>query len=114
MFASQIKETLVAMHAPAIDRIGAMLSSTNPRVGVRLAGPDDQLITALMVAFRDFSVVRDPYIPTPGQLAPPAEIFVGIKPIPAEAIAARAPDKIAPKPIAPAKRKISRTWERFP
>ena len=80
MLASQILEALEIAHAPAVNMIGAMISSTSARVGVRLTGPDDELIAALMEALKPLSPVRDVYTPEPGRSVTAAEIFVGVKP----------------------------------
>jgi hypothetical protein len=87
LLAMQIKSALESVAAPGteviIDRIGAMLSSTTPRIGVIITGPDDELVTALLKALKPLSAVRGP-LPggsAPAQTVPPAEIFVGIKPL---------------------------------
>ena len=88
MLATQIKSALVAAHVPVIDRIGEMFGSTNPRVGVIITGPDDQLVSALLGTLKALSPAKAPYHEGftmdgvgPVVAAPPAEIFVGIKPI---------------------------------
>jgi hypothetical protein len=81
ILAGQIIEGLELAQIPVINAVGAMISSTSARIGVHLTGPDDELIAALMVGLKALSPVRDPYKPTAGVSVPPAEIFVGVKPI---------------------------------
>jgi hypothetical protein len=88
LLAGQIKMALKDAQFPVIDRIGAMVSSVVPRVGIIISGPDDKLISALLTALKPFSPTRGP---TPGgnvtygPMTTPivsAEIFVGLKPVP--------------------------------
>jgi hypothetical protein len=88
LLATQIKSALDDPHASLIDRIGAMVSSVTPRVGVIVTGPDDQLVSTLLEALKPLSPTRGPlpegfttYGVDPRQSIAPAEIFVGIKPI---------------------------------
>jgi hypothetical protein len=81
ILAGQIIQGLESAQISVINRVGAMISSTTARVGVRLTGPDGELIAALTIGLKPLSPVRDPYKPEPGVSVPAAEIFVGIKPI---------------------------------
>jgi hypothetical protein len=99
LFAAQIKSVLDIAQIAPIDRIGAMVSSTTPRIGIVISGTDEKLIVALLKALRPFSAKRvSPSSPGSysqtgadivfGELNTPvaAEIFVGIKPLPQESV----------------------------
>jgi hypothetical protein len=80
ILAREILSALGDAQVPTIDRIGNMISSTEPRIGVIVSGPDDQLIETLLKALKPVSAVRGPY--TSDNDSPVhAEIFVGTKPV---------------------------------
>jgi hypothetical protein len=81
LLAVQIRDALAVPSSSVGDHIGAMMFSINVRVGVRLTGPDDELIAALLAALSPLSPVRDPYTAVPGNMPAAAEIFIGVKPI---------------------------------
>jgi hypothetical protein len=93
ILASQILLALNEAHVPTVDSIGHMISSTTPRIGVIITGPDDELIDVLLAALKSLSPTRGS-LNNPGAYSKtgvdmlyggpnivPAEIFVGIKPI---------------------------------
>jgi hypothetical protein len=93
VLASQILSALNDASAMTVDSIGHMISSTTPRIGIIITGPDDELIEALLAALKPLSPTRGS-LNNPGSYSKsgvamsyggtsivPAEIFVGIKPI---------------------------------
>jgi hypothetical protein len=95
ILATRIKSALDDVHVLVVDRIGAMLGSTTPRVGIIITGPDNDLVAALLAALKPLSAVRGS-LDSPGSYSKsgvdmlygsttanvlPAEIFVGIKPL---------------------------------
>jgi hypothetical protein len=86
-------QLLVALNdakMPTVDSVGHMLGSITPRIGVIITGPDDELIAALLLALKSLSPTRGPLPggyrtqgePIGAQQIVPAEIFVGLKPLP--------------------------------
>jgi hypothetical protein len=80
ILAKEILSALSNAQVPTVDRIGNMISSTEPRIGVIVSGPDDLLIQSLLKALKPVSAVRGPYT-SDNEFPVPAEIFVGIKPV---------------------------------
>lgn len=81
--ARQILSALESANVPTVNSIGHMISSWEPRLGVIVTGPDEPLVNALIVALKPVSAEHGPRM-APGQAATvaPAEIFVGLKPVP--------------------------------
>jgi hypothetical protein len=88
------RQILSALRKPTVDSIGHMVGSTTARIGVIITGPNDELVEALLTALKPISATRgtlnnpgaysksgvDMLYGTPG--IAPAEIFVGVKPLP--------------------------------
>jgi hypothetical protein len=88
------RQILSAIREPTVDSVGHMVGSTTARIGVIVTGPDDELVEALLTALKPLSPTRGS-LNNPGAYSKsgvdmlygnpaivPAEIFVGIKPLP--------------------------------
>ena len=88
--AEQIRHTLIDAHIIVVNNIGQLTSTDLPRLGVQIAGADQELVNALHdglhgVAGLDAAVVElDGVKP---EDAPPAEIFIGMKPVGRQTVA---------------------------
>lgn len=82
--AEQIRQSLIDAHVIVVNNIGQLNANERPRVGLQIAGADEQLVGSLYdglhaVGGLDAAVVQLGDAKTDD--APPAEIFVGMKPM---------------------------------
>ena len=81
--AEQIRQSLIEAHVVVINNIGQLSASERPRIGVQIAGADEGLVESLYKGFHSVDGLDAALVHTAqtnAEDAPPAEIFIGMKP----------------------------------
>ena len=82
--AEQIRKSLIQAHMIVVNNIGQLTADERPRVGVQIAGADEQLVGALYQGLHAVGGLDAAGVELAGVKsddAAPAEIYIGIKPV---------------------------------